>query len=208
MPRPRHKLGFRNQTVPQKISICSRFIRAMWKQPEATRQTVRLDAREEELTAATAATALVENLRKQLRTAVTDRNKKVGALCLGTTISSVAYSSLSSTESDLRKGGLDIIRRGKPSVRPAVPAKFRSRPTRREGAVSLRWTRPLRRCSFVVEISTNPGNSGSWKHCLNCVTTHCVIEGLTPGVRYWFRVHALNRQGHGPSPQPLPVRAA
>jgi hypothetical protein len=208
MPRPRHKLGFRNQTVPQKISICSRFIRAMRKQPEATRQAVRLSAREGELTAATAATALVENLRKQLRTAVADRNKKVGVLCFGTTISSLAYSALSKTESELRAGGLDIIRRGKPSVRPAVPAKFRSRLTRREGTVSLRWTRPLRRCSFVVQISTNPSDSGSWKHCLTCCTTHCLIQGLTPGVRYWFRVHALNRQGHGSWTQPLPVRAA
>jgi hypothetical protein len=74
--------------------------------------------------------------------------------------------------------------------------------------VSLRWTRPLRRCSFVVQISTNPGDSGSWKHCLTCCITQCVIEGLTPGMRYWFRVHALNRQGHGSWTQPLPVRAA
>ncbi len=208
MPRPRHKLGFRNQTIPQKISICSRFVRAIRKQPAATRQAVGLGAREAELTAATEAAALVEKLRKQLRAAVADRNTKVGALCLGTTLSSLSYSALVQTEAELRQGGLKIIRRGKPSDLPAIPAKFRSQPARLEGTVHLRWTRPLRRCSFVIEISTDPGRGGSWKVCHVCSTTECVIEGLTPGVRYWFRVHALNRQGHGAWTEPLSVRAA
>ena len=208
MKLSKHKLGFRNQTVLQKLAICRRFLHAVQALPEDTRETVQFARCQSQLAAATEAVNLVETLRGQLRAAVTDRNQKVEAACRGTTGSALAYSSLGKSEHHLLQGGLDLIHRRKTLGRPAMPPKFHSQPTRLEGAVSLRWVRPMRRCAFVVQISTNPGDPNSWQHGLTCSTTDCLIDGLTPGARYWFRVMALNRYGNGPWTQPLPVRAA
>ena len=38
----------------------------------------------------------------------------------------------------------------------------------------------MRRCCFVVQLSTDPGDPASWQRCLSCFTTNRLVKGLTP----------------------------
>jgi hypothetical protein len=75
-----------------------------------------------------------------------------------------------------------------------------------EGRVRLRWKRPVRRCAFSIEATTDPAARSGWKHAATCIRQSCVVGGLESGVKYWFRVAASNAHGQGPWSQPVSAR--
>ena len=207
MRRVTFKLGFRNKTVAQKISICENFLGSVAKLPEEKRPYARVEQHLEELAATKAAVSRLEALAVEMRTALAQRNRLLKQLCLGVTLDALSVSGAAKDPGEILGAGLALPREKKPVGRPGVATKFVSLPTRVEGAVFLRWKRSVRRCTAVVQIATGP-NGTHWKHYQTCCSSKCVVTGLKPGVQYWFRVALVNAHGQGPWTTPLPARAA
>jgi hypothetical protein len=70
----------------------------------------------------------------------------------------------------------------------------------------LRWKKPLRRCVFAVQICADPLESNKWEYCDTAVRQSHRVKGLQSGVKYWFRVRAINGNGDGPWSNPVAVR--
>ena len=92
-----------------------------------------------------------------------------------------------------------------------APTRLRVMPVNVNGAVKLRWKRPVRRCFFTIEMTTEPEAKTGWTQVGPTTfpsSARQVISGLQPGVLYWFRVCAHNSAGQGPWSQCVSARPA
>ncbi len=81
---------------------------------------------------------------------------------------------------------------------PAAPQNLTAAATANAGEIRLRWQRPLRRCFFQVEFTTNPNTETNWRQLGGETAQSFLATELTPGKLYWFRVRASNIHGESP----------
>jgi len=200
----RHKLNFGNRTVLEQLEICRRVADGIGRLPDEHRAKLPphdVAARTDE---AAQAHAEVESLKTALKAALTRRNDKLRAAR-----DSAGYAAsgiVAATAGDpavMLAAGLDIARDKQPVGLPAAPGQLRVLPVDFEGTVRLRWKRPVRRCSFIVEATTDPAAQTGWQRQLTCFKQSCIVKDLAGGKKYWFRVAASNAHGQGPWSQPV-----
>jgi hypothetical protein len=102
--------------------------------------------------------------------------------------------------------GLGIVKDKQPVGLPGAPTLLRVLSTDYEGRVRLRCKRPVRRCVFLVEATTDRAARTGWKQVAISVKQTCDATGLVSGKKYWFRVAASNAHGQGPWSQPVSAR--
>lgn len=206
MKTKRHKLNFGNRTVLEQLAICRRvadgFARLPAEHQAKFADTNVIGAADE----ADAACQEAENLKIALRGALQRRNQKVRAA--RDAASSAAIGIWLATNGDpaaMLASGLEIVRDKQPVGKPDAPANLRTLPTEFEGTARLRWKRPVRRCWFVVEATTDPAAQSGWKDLMTSFKQTCTVTGLKGGMKYWFRIAASNAHGQGPWSQPVSV---
>ncbi len=168
---------------------------------------VKIEERQVQLADAEKAVVRVEVLRSHLREAISKRNTLVNRLCQEVTYDASGYLVTAENNSDVLAGGLELPKPKRPKGKPGVPTRLRGQASRFSGAVELRWKRPLRRCFFVVQFTSDPSVETGWKFLLTCSNAKCHVEGLRPGTQYWFRIAAGNAHGKGPWSSPIAIRA-
>lgn len=202
-----HKLNFSNRTIPQQLAICRRVAEGVAKLTPEQRAVfaehdvgARTDEAEESV-------AEAEQLKVALKAALIRRNQKVQLARSAATFAASGISLVTGGEPvAMLAAGLDLVRAKQPAGLPGVPEHFRGQMTEFEGRVKLRWQRPVRRCSFAIEATTDPSARTGWKHQLNCFKQKCEVRELVSGQKYWFRVAASNAHGQGPWSQVVSVR--
>ncbi|MBI5775705.1 MAG: fibronectin type III domain-containing protein [Verrucomicrobia bacterium] len=98
----------------------------------------------------------------------------------------------------LLAAGLEIEAEKRPVGRPVAPDQLRATASELEGVVQLRWKRPVRRCTFLVQMTRDPAAADGWQQVAISLRQSCEVTGLESGMKYWFRVTATNTQGQGP----------
>ena len=106
----------------------------------------------------------------------------------------------------LLAAGVGIKKAKQPVGIPDAPARLRVVSTEFEGAVSLRWKRPVRRCAFTIQMTTAPAATRGWKSVGISIKQSGIVTGLKSGLKCWFRVAASNAHGQGPWSQPVSAR--
>ena len=197
MKRPR--LNFRNRSALEQIILCEQAVAKIAAAPDEQRQQLTLPDVTNAVAAARASHQRIQNLKSQLRTETTRRKEllrearsKVRQAC------NVVAMNLSYEPASMRAAGLEIEGDKYPLGKPAASGQLRAESHPHEGAVRLRFKRPLRRCSFWVEYRAESAPASDWKQSTQCLRQSCVVKGPTPGVKYWFRVRAINAHGEGP----------
>jgi hypothetical protein len=201
------KLNFANRTILEQLAICRRVAngaarltteqRALFAQYDVATRTDE----------AAAACAEVENLKTALKAALARRNARVRTACEAA--SYAASGIFLVTKGDpaaMLAAGLGVVRDKQPVGLPDAPAHLHALPSDFEGTAQLRWKRPVRRCSFAVEATTDPAAQTGWKRQLTCLKQSCAVKELESGRKYWFRVAASNAHGQGPWSQPVSAR--
>jgi Fibronectin type III domain len=195
----RFKLGFGNRTVLEQIAICRRVAAGIARLPAAHRKYAANHPVADSADEAAAAHAEVESLKTALKVALARREAKLRAMRGRTT--SAALMVMTAATGDpaaMLAAGLGIVRDKKPVGLPGAPTRLRVVLTDFEGRVRLRWKRPVRRCVFRVEMTTDRAAKSGWKQAAICVRQTCDVTGLVSGKKYWFRVAANNARGQGP----------
>lgn len=204
-----YKLSFTNKSIPATLAICRRVSDGMARLPEDKRPPAVEFPVAERVAQAGAAVARVENLRAELRAAKTDRAMKVRAARIEATRAAERIFWHNPLDPALHlAAGLELEADKRPVGLPAAPGNFRARATAFEGQVELRWKRPLRRCIFLIEMTTDPAAASGWTYMGTTVRQKFIVTNLAGGVKCWFRVRALNAHGHGPWSNPACARAA
>ncbi len=193
------KLGFRNQKPPKKMEICQRLMGGLGKFDPEHREKVGLEALEEKFAAAGAALQEVVNLRAALRTALNRRAGALRELCRVAEASAHRHAvAVNYDPVQMLAGGIELVREKKPLGMPSAPERFRAEHGAFSGSVVLRWKRPLRRCFFFIEATTDPQAQEGWTRLKECSAAKCELRDLPVGQLHWFRVAALNAHGLGP----------
>ena len=200
------KLGFRNRSVPEQLTICENALRNISGLDTPRRRSVDLGALRDTVVAARESEARVQQLRLQLREQITRRNDqmrrardKVYRAC------TMVAANVGLERGAMAAAGLEL----EGSKRPAGPVgepMFVRAESKTEGAVHLRWKRPVRHCAFEVQLRADTANPDDWQRCDTQVRQSCIIRNLAPGVKYWFRVRAVNAHGYGPWSQMASAR--
>jgi hypothetical protein len=200
-----YKLKFRNRPLLEQLTHCERHVENISLLPVEQRVQVDLPQVTASVGAARASFDLVESLRSQLKAEVTRRNELMRAARVETE-RAVGFVALNTgmQPAAMLAAGLDLKAAKSPVGLPGMVTEFTVKPDTDEGIVRLKWKRPLRRCVFTVQFRTE-GETG-WKDQRTIVATKHVIPGLKSGVKYWFRVCAVNAHGSGPWSQPVSAR--
>jgi hypothetical protein len=201
------KLGFGNRTVLEQIAICRRVAGGIAKLPAKQQQGVAKYPVADSVAEAAAAVAEVDSLKTALRAALVRRNTKVSAMRDHTTrAASVITVATGGDPEALLAVGVGVAKAKSPVGRPAAPTRLRVVETNFEGAVRLRWKRPVRRCTFLIQMTTAPSALRGWKSVGISIKQTGTVTGLKSGLKGWFRVAATNAHGQGPWSQPVSAR--
>jgi hypothetical protein len=197
-------LGFRNKSVPERMQICARTISALGRMPEEQRSYADVPALEARLAKATGTLEHIAALEKEMRLALSERNREMAELCREVTI---AVGGVRRSNVNTAALGLRPKRYAVRPVRPAQPERFRAVRVIKGGLVRLACTRSSRQGFFRVEMTLTPDQPKTWKPFDVFMNARWDVSGLQPGTCYWFRVAESNGAGTGPWSQPLQVTA-
>jgi hypothetical protein len=202
------KLGFGNRTVLEQISICRRVADGIAKLTAEQRATFADRPVADSVAEATEAHAAVEELKATLKAALRVRDAKVRVMRQHTTGAASGISALTGGNVAAMLGaGLGVAKEKHPVGKPDAPGNLRVAATDFEGRVRLRWKRPIRRCAFLIEMTTDPAAATGWQQvAISGNRQSCEVTGLESGVKCWFRVAATNAHGQGPWSQVVNVR--
>jgi hypothetical protein len=203
----RFKLGFGNRTILEQIAICRRVANGIAKLSADARKAADRHPVAASVAEASDAHAKVEVLKTALKAALIRRNTKVSAMRDHTTAAAGAITAVTGGDPmTLLAAGVGVVKEKQPVGKPDAPALLRILPTDLEGAVRLRWKRPVRRCAFVIQMTTSPAATRGWKQVAISIKQTCTVTGLKSGAKCWFRVGATNAHGQGPWSQPVSAR--
>ena len=65
----------------------------------------------------------------------------------------------------------------------------------RDGEIDLSWDTVTGAKSYVIDKNGDPVKPTSWTHAGVSTKSNFTARGLTSGMRYWFRVAAVNSNG-------------
>ncbi len=203
----RFKLGFGNRPISEQISICRRVAHGIGKLPAGQRQKLARHPVADMAAEAADAVTEVEILKATLRTALAKRDEKVAAMRAHTTTAALLINMMTDgNPAALLAAGVGVKKAKQPVGKPGAPTLMRVVSTESEGAVSLRWKRPVRRCVFLIQMTTAPAATRGWKQVAHSIRQSCTVTGLKSGAKCWFRVAANNAHGQGPWSQPVNAR--
>jgi hypothetical protein len=199
MARAAYKLGFRNQKPEKKISICRGLLASLGKLPPEKQEKVGWAAFKEKCDEAEGALVEVATLRAELRAALAGRNRKLRELCRAAEGSARSYAiDVDFDRTQILAGGVTLVAAKRRVGQPGAPERLRARRGTMAHSARLLWKRPVRRCVFLVEATTDPSGQSGWVRMKECTAAKCSLPELEPGQLYWFRVAALNAHGTGP----------
>ena len=203
----RFKLGFGNRPISEQINICRRVAHGIGKLPAEQRRALAPHPVAASVAEAAEAVTEVEVLKTNLRAALVKRDQKAAAMRDHTTIASVVITTLTGGDpAALLEAGVGVAKTKQPVGQPSAPTLMRVVSTESEGAVSLRWQRPVRRCTFLIQMTTAPAATRGWKQTAISIRQSCTVTGLKSGQKCWFRVAATNAHGQDPWSQPVSAR--
>jgi hypothetical protein len=203
----RYKLGFGNRTVLEQIAICRRVADGIARLPAKHRQAMVGYPVAASVAEAVEAVAEVETLKTALRTALVRRNAKASAMRGHTTdAATILNTATSSDPVALLAAGVGVKKAKQPLGKPGAPALMRVVGTESEGAVILRWKRPVRRCVFLIQMTPASAATRGWQQVAISIRQSCTVTALKSGQKCWFRVAATNAHGQGSWSQPVSAR--
>ena len=203
------KLSLATLTIPQKIELAQAITTDMTGNAAFPTPTPAL------ATVTTAANALAEKsvaARTARLAAVTATSEQEDASVVLDTL----LGQLASYVNMVARGNADVIRsagmdvRAEPTRPTALGAPVIKKATvpAERGAVDLTWM-PLDSAKvYVIEHTPDMSGQAGWTNGADFTRPRGVVSGLTPGLRYLFRVAGVNSVGKGPWSQTVEQLAA
>lgn len=204
----RFKLGFRNKSAVDQLTLCERTLTRLAAPNQPQSNPTQLTDAQTTVAALRTCHDRVESLRRELKGQLSHRKEllrsardQVTRACLG------AADAVDFDPAKLLAAGLQLeASKTVPVGVPAAPHHLRAAPTLNEGEVRLDWRRTVRRCWFEIECRPDPEPEG-WNLIASASRQSHLATGLLPGVKYWFRVRAGNSHGLSPWSNLVLVRA-
>jgi hypothetical protein len=94
----------------------------------------------------------------------------------------------------IESSGFDVRRKPEDPTRLDVPVDFLATNSSKEGEMELKWKGVRYGKAYQIEMSAGDPDTGDahWTTALVTSKASGTVKNLTPGVKYWFRVKAIN----------------
>ncbi len=199
MKRKNFKLGFRNASAGKQLEICDAQLARFTNLTANAQADMNLAGVQTVVATAHESRQRIQRLRAELKHEVASHQTHLRAAREAVTLA--CLHTLVNVQADpmaMTAAGLSVRADWQKVGVPAAPQNLTAAATLNAGEIRLRWQRPLRRCFFKVEFTTNPNDETIW-HLLGGETAQRYLATeLTPGKLYWFRVRASNIHGASP----------
>lgn len=194
---PKVKLNISRLSTTQKIARCRQIANAMTGNATFPTPNPALTALTSAIDDVEAAFLEAQAVRQEAKTKTSILSDKDFVLSgLMAQLSAYVESVAGGDEAKIRSAGLDT--KAPPSSAteiPEPPANLSATAGDRDGEIDLGWEAVSGAKSYVLERSTDPVTATSWTHAGVSTKSSQTINGLTSGIRYWFRVAAINGIG-------------
>jgi Fibronectin type III domain len=199
MKQKNFKLGFRNASAEKQLKICDTHLGRFANLTADAQADMDLAGLQTIVATAHASRQRIQMLRAELkhtiaihRTHLRAAREAVSRACLHTLVQT------NGNPAAMTAAGLTVRKDWQKVGVPAAPQNLTAAATAFAGEILLRWQRPLRRCFFRMEFTTNPKDENSWRPLGGERAQSFRAKELTPGKLYWFRVRAENIHGASP----------
>lgn len=190
------KLNLRQLPVTEKIAKARKIVTALTENASFPNPTPPLETITAAVNAFDAAFAATQVTRQQVKTRISDQSTREEALDqlmiqLAAHVESVA----GANENLIHSAGMDTKAAPSASAMPTPPLGLRAIAGDHDGEIVLSWDKVAQAKTYVVEKSLDPPTATSWAHEGVATRSSMMIDELTSGTRYWFRVAAVGASG-------------
>lgn len=192
----RIKLNLRQLPVTEKIAKARKIVTALTENASFPNPTPPLETITAAVNSFDAAYAATQVTRQQVKTRLSDQSSREEVLDQLMIQLAAHVESVAGTNDNLiHSAGMDTKAVPSVSAMPTPPAGFSAIAGDHDGEIVLSWDRIVKAKSYVIEQSPDPPTATSWAHAGVATKASMMINGLTSGTRYWFRVAAVGSSG-------------
>jgi hypothetical protein len=195
---PKIKLSFRPLPVPEKIAKVKQFVTALEGNANFPTPSPPLANILAAITKLEGSYANTQRLKAELKSSATEQNADEEVIDkLVSQLTGYIESAAGDNEALIHSLGMETrAARSAPTI-PDVADGLTATAGDHDGHIDLSWNPVTNAKSYVIQISTDANSATSWTHALTVTKSSATIDGLTSGVRYWFRVAAIGSEGQG-----------
>jgi hypothetical protein len=192
------KLGLKDLTIGQRISLASQIVTAMTANPNFVTPNPSLADITTRKTALIAADNDADAKYLAAKDAVNLRNDLVRDMdSLLTQEASYVDNIANGNDNIIMSAGMSIRDARVPVGQLYPPLALSAMAGNNDGEIDLNWE-PVRGAnSYLIQMTTDPNVPDSWAFKANATESYAVILGLTSGNKYWFRVAGIGAAGQG-----------
>lgn len=198
------KVGVTKMSVPAKIQYTRQIVLDMTNNPNFATPSPDLDMLSEAAAALESAynAALQARANAKMQTSLMGQKSTVLDLLLMQEASYVQSSS-GGDKAKIESAGFDVRDTPTPIGQLPAPAEPKAIPSQHPGAIQLSWKKVHGAKSYLIERATDNNQPLDWAAASTSTKTKTVVNTMTSGLRYWFRVAAVGSAGQGAWSEPI-----
>lgn len=198
------KVGVTKMSVPAKIQFTRQIVLDMTNNPNFAAPSPDLDCLSDAAAALESAynSALQARANAKMQTSVMGQKSAFLDLLLMQAASYVQSSS-QGDKAKIESAGFDVRDNPTPIGHLPAPAETKAVPSLHPGGVQLSWKKVRGAKSYLVERAVDTNQPLEWAAATTSTKTKAVVNTMTSGLRYWFRVAAIGSAGQGAWSEPV-----
>ena len=190
-------------SVPAKIQFTRQIVLDMTNNPNFAAPSPDLDTLSDAAAALESAynAALQARANAKMQTSVMGQKSAVLDLLLMQEASYVQSSSRGD-KAKIESAGFDVRDNPTPFGQLPAPTEPKAAPSQNPGTINLSWKKVRGAKSYLIERAVD-SNRLEWAAATASTKTKAVVNTMTSGLRYWFRVAAVGSAGQGTWNEPI-----
>jgi hypothetical protein len=198
------KVGVTKMSVPAKIQFTRQIVLDMSNNPNFAAPSPDLDTLSEAAAALESAynSALQARANAKTQTSLMGQKSEVLDFLLMQEASYVQSTS-GGDKAKIESAGFDVRDTPTQIGQLPAPAEPKAFPSQHSGAIQLSWKKVRGAKSYLIERAVDSNQSLEWAGATTSTKTKAVVNTMTSGLRYWFRVAAIGSAGQGAWSEPI-----
>jgi hypothetical protein len=198
------KVGVTKMSVPAKIQFTRQIVLDMSNNPNFAAPSPSLNALSQAAASLESAYNAALQARANAKTQTSIMGQKSTALdLLLMQEASYVQSSAGGDKAKIESAGFDVRDTPTPIGQLPPPAEPKAVPSQHPGAINLSWKKVRGAKSYLVERALDANQPLEWAVATMSTKTKAIVNTMTSGLRYWFRIAAVGSAGAGAWSEPI-----
>jgi hypothetical protein len=193
------KVSIGKMPVPKKIQFVRQIVQEMKKNGKFNSPSPALATLTDAAGALEAAYNAAQAARANAKEHTSIMNKKVNMLeTLVMQEASYVQSVSGGDKATIESAGFAVRTEATRIGQLEAPAHVKVVPGLTDGTVNISWKKVRGARAYNIERAKDSGRELEWANVFSSSKTRAVVNSMTSGLRYWFRIAAIGAAGQGP----------